>query len=219
MLRQVLLPLTLALFALSCSAQEAEQPDYLAGQHYDVIERPVAKTTARDKFEVAEFFWYGCGHCFTFESMVDRWKQDLPADVAFRYIPAVWREDMELHARAFFAADALGVTETLHPAIFQAMHVDRKPLASQAEIAAVFTANGVSEEDFNKAFTSFGVSSQVRQSVAAAKGAGLTGTPSMMVEGKYLITANKAGSQADMLKVADFLVAKERSARAAAAEQ
>ena len=99
------------------------------------------------------------------------------------------------------------------------MHVDRKPLASQAEIAAVFTANGVSEEDFNKAFTSFGVSSQVRQSVAAAKGAGLTGTPSMMVEGKYLITANKAGSQADMLKVADFLVAKERSARAAAAEQ
>ncbi|MCB1843936.1 MAG: thiol:disulfide interchange protein DsbA/DsbL, partial [Halioglobus sp.] len=217
MIRHILLPLMLALFALSCTAQEAAQPDYVAGQHYDVIERPVAKTAPRDKYEVAEFFWYGCSHCFTFESMVSRWKEDLPEDVVFRYIPAVWRENMELHARAYFAADALGVAKTLHPAIFQAMHVDRKPLASQAEIARVFTANGVSEEDFNKAFTSFGVNSQVRQAIAAGKGSGLTGTPSMMVEGKYLITAGKAGSQADMLKVADFLVAKERAARGSAA--
>lgn len=219
MLRHILLPLALSLFALSCSAQEADQPEYSAGQHYEVIERPVAKTTPREQFEVAEFFWYGCKHCYTFESMVGRWKKDLAEDVAFRYIPAVWRQDMELHARAFYAADALGVAETLHPAIFQAMHVDGKALTSQREIAAVFVANGVSEAEFNKAFTSFGVNSQVSQAVAAAKGAGLTGTPSMMVEGKYLITASKAGGQAEMLEVADFLVAKEREARAVTVSQ
>ena len=41
----------------------------------------------------------------------------------------------------------------------------------------------------------------------------ITGTPSLMVNGKYRIDTRKAGSQANMLKIADYLVAKERAAR------
>ncbi|GAB5452946.1 MAG: thiol:disulfide interchange protein DsbA [Halioglobus sp.] len=215
MIKQLLLPLTLLLFALSCSAQE-EPMTYVAGKHYDLITKDVARTASRDKIEVAEFFWYGCGHCFTFEPLVKEWKTELADDVEFRPIPAVWRDFMELHARAFYAAEALGVLDTLHPVIFQAMNVDRKRLDSESEIKALFTANGVSSDDFDKAFSSFGVGSQVRQAGSTAKSAGLTGTPSMMVEGKYLISTQKAGSQADMLKVVDFLVEKERAARASA---
>jgi thiol:disulfide interchange protein DsbA len=36
----------------------------------------------------------------------------------------------------------------------------------------------------------------------------------MMVAGKYRVTTRKSGSQAGMLKVADFLIAKERAAKA-----
>ena len=80
-------------------------------------------------------------------------------------------------------------------------------------IALLFVANGVSEEDFNKAFNSFGVSSsQVPQAISIAKAAKVTGTPTLMVNGKYLISSRKAGSQADMLKVVDFLIEKERAA-------
>lgn len=213
MIRNLLLPLVLLAAALSCSAQEGEAQKFVAGTHYDVIDNPVARTAPRDKIEVAEFFWYGCGHCYTFESLLEPWKETLPGDVAFRAIPAVWRDIMELHARAFFAAQVLGVTEKVHPALFRAMHVDNKRLATRGEIAALFAAHGVEQADFDKAFDSFGVNSQVRQALAAAKGAGLTGTPSMMVEGKYLITTGKAGSQAGMLEVAEFLIAKERAAR------
>ena len=92
------------------------------------------------------------------------------------------------------------------------MNVDRRRLASESEIAALFTANGVSEEDFTKAYNSFGVSSQVRQASARAKAAQITGTPEMMVNGKYRISTRKAGGQANMLKIADFLIAKERAA-------
>ena len=214
MLKRLFLPLSLFLFALSCSAAEEGGKTFEAGVDYDVIEHKVARTASRDKIEVAEFFWYGCGHCYTFEPMLEEWKKTLGDDVEFRGVPAVWRDVMELHARAYFTAEALGVLDTVHPAIFQAMHVDRERLGTEGEIADIFVANGVSREDFDKTFNSFGVSSQLRQSLAAAKGAGITGTPAMMVEGKYHISSGKAGSQAGMLEVADFLIAKERAARA-----
>ena len=120
---------------------------------------------------------------------------------------------MELHAKAFYTAQVLGVMDTMHPVIFQAMNVDRKPLSSEAEIAKLFAANGVPEEDFAKAFNSFGVSSHVRQANSRARAAKITGTPSMMVNGKYQISTREAGSQANMLKVAEFLIEKERAAK------
>ena len=102
----------------------------------------------------------------------------------------------------------------MNSVIFQAMNVDNNPLASQADIAALFVANGVSEDDFSKAFNSFGVSSQVRQGIAIAKAAQITGTPALMVNGKYHVSSRKAGGQSDMLKVVDFLVEQERTASA-----
>ena len=119
---------------------------------------------------------------------------------------------MELHARAFYTAEVLGVLDTMHPVLFQAMNVDGKRLSSEAEIQDLFVANGVDAEDFAKAFNSFGVTSQVNQATARAKAAKITGTPALMVNGKYHVSTRKAGSQADMLKVADFLIAKERAA-------
>jgi len=120
---------------------------------------------------------------------------------------------MELHSKAFYTAEVLGVSDTMHLALFQAMNVDKKRLASEGEIASIFGANGVSEEDFVKAFNSFGVGSMVRQASSRAKAAKITGTPEMMINGKYRISTRKAGSQAGMIEVANFLIEKERAAR------
>ena len=139
-------------------------------------------------------------------------KLKIPEDVAFVPSPAVWSEPMKLHAKAYYAAEALGVIDTMHTVIFQAMNVDRKKLASAEELAELFTANGVSEEDFNKAFNSFGVKSQVEQGIAVGKAAGISGTPALMVNGKYHVGGRKAGSQAEMLNIVDFLIEKERAA-------
>jgi thiol:disulfide interchange protein DsbA len=201
----------LALWVYSPPATVAQE-QFAEGTHYDVIS-PAVSTANPVRIEVAEYFWYGCGHCYTFEPMVAQWKKTLAEDVEFRGSPAVWNPKMELHARAFYAAQVLGVLDTMHPVIFQAMNVDRKRLDSEEEIAELFVANGVSAEDFSKAYNSFGVASQVRQANSRARSAKITGTPSMVVDGKYLISTRKAGSQANMLKIADYLVAKERAAR------
>jgi thiol:disulfide interchange protein DsbA len=213
MIKRAFLTLSLLVFGMSCIAAEDAPKTYVAGTDYDVITPPV-RAVDPSKIEVAEFFWYGCSHCYKFEPILQAWKKNLPKDVTLRGVPAIWQEKMELHAKAFYAAEVLGVLDTMHMVLFQAMNVDRKPLASQAEIAALFVAHGVAEADFNKAFTSFGVSSQVRQGVAMAKASKITGTPSLVVNGKYHVSGRKSGTQADMLKVVDFLIEKERAAAA-----
>jgi thiol:disulfide interchange protein DsbA len=217
MTKRLLLSLSLLVLAplalwVTSSPDVAAEETWVEGTHYEVISPPV-RTANPDKIELAEFFWYGCGHCYTFEPVVGQWKKTMAEDVDFRGSPAIWNNNMELHARAFYAAEALGVLDTMHPVIFQAMNVDGKRLGSEEEVAKLFAANGVSEEDFNKAFNSFGVSSQVRQANSRARAAKITGTPSLMVNGKYHISTRQAGSQANMLKVADYLIEKERAAK------
>jgi thiol:disulfide interchange protein DsbA len=217
MLKRLMLTLVAVICApLACTAEEAGKA-YIEGVDYDLI-TPAIHTASPGKIEVVEFFWYGCSHCYHFEPLVQPWKMGLPGDVEFRGSPAIWSKPMELHARTFYAAKALGVLDTMHPVLFRAMNEDHKKLASQKEIAELFAANGVEPAAFNEAFDSFGVGSQVRQANATARAAKITGTPSLMVNGKYLISAGKAGGQAGMLEVADYLIDKERAAAKAREE-
>ena len=212
MIRKLLLSLCLIVAAPLATMAADGSVNYVEGTDYDLI-TPALRTANPDKVEVVEFFWYGCGHCFTFEPVISQWKKALPEDVEFLGSPAVWNDLMKLHAQAYYTAEVLGVLDTMNKVLFQAMNVDKKRLGSEGEIQALFVANGVSAADFNKAFGSFGVSSMVRQGEARARSAKITGTPEMMVAGKYRISTRKSGSQAGMLKVADFLIAKERAAK------
>jgi thiol:disulfide interchange protein DsbA len=211
--KKLLLCLGLVLLApLAAQAQE-----YKEGTHYDVIS-PALRARSAGKIEVLEFFAYSCGHCYNFEPLIQQWKQGLADDVEFQPSPAIWNAAMEPHAKAFYTAQALRVLDKMHGALFAAIHVDKKRLSSEAEIRQIFVDNGVAGADFDKAYKSFGVGAQIRQAKARQKSARITGTPEMMVAGKYQVTTGKAGSQANMLKIADFLIAKERALMSAAAD-
>jgi thiol:disulfide interchange protein DsbA len=204
----VVLLAALAMPVLSLQTQ-AQEENWVAGEHYDVISPAIRGSS--DKIEVTEFFWYGCGHCYNFEPQIVQWKKTLPDDVQVKGSPAMWNALMEVHAKAFYAAEVLGVLDTVHMPLFQAINVDRKRLANEDELADLFAANGVAREDFSKAYNSFGVGSQVRQANARARAAKITGTPELMVAGKYRISTRKAGGQANMIKIANFLIEKERA--------
>lgn len=209
--------LTLSALMMLALSPALHAADYKAGEDYDIIAPPIRGSS--DKIEVMEFFWYGCGHCYNFEPKVAQWKKSLPDDVKVQGSPAMWRPIMETHAKAFYAAEVLGVLDTMHMPLFQAINIDRKPLADEDSLADLFEKHGVDREEFLKAFRSFGVGSQVRQADARAKAARISGTPEMMVAGKYRISTRKAGSQEGMLKVAEFLIEKERAERAAGSDE
>ncbi|MGV3590310.1 MAG: thiol:disulfide interchange protein DsbA/DsbL, partial [Gammaproteobacteria bacterium] len=59
---------------------------------------------------------------------------------------------------------------------------------------------------------SFQVNSAVRQADTRMRAYGVRGVPNLIVNGKYRITTGEGvPTQADMLKVAEFLIEKERN--------
>tara|TARA_R110001599_G_scaffold101007_2_gene258626 strand:+ start:16127 stop:16828 length:702 start_codon:yes stop_codon:yes gene_type:complete len=200
--------------AVSAAAQTAAAPGVASGgERFIRIAQPV-RTANPQKIEVTEVFWYGCSHCFDFDPMLEAWVKQLPGDVEFKRSPAMWNELMVVHAKAFYAAEALGIIDQVHTPLFNAINVDRNPLRDSAAIEKLFVAHSdVDAEKFRKTFDSFGVNSQVKQADARARAYGIAGTPEIIVNGKYRVTGRSAGGKAEMLKVAEELIAKERAAK------
>lgn len=186
--------------------------NYEAGKHYAVLPDPIP-TIDPDKVEVVEVFWYGCIHCYKFEPLISKWRAGRSDQIKFVPVPATWNKRVQIHAQAFYTALALGKLDEMHGAFFKALHAERKKLANEKEIAELFAKFGVDEETFSKAFNSFGVKSLVTQADAKVRGYHIEGTPELIINGKYRVTASMAGGQAEMLQVADFLIAKEQKSK------
>ncbi len=187
------------------------QDQFVAGQHYEVIKKPV-RTSNPDKIEVTEVFWYGCPHCNRFRPVFEQWKQQQGDSVNVVHSPAMWNKGMVVHARIFYTAKTLGKDKVMHKEIFDAMHIKRKRLLKESEIYTLFEKHGVSKEKFNKVFSSFGVNSQVQQAESRARSYGITGTPEIIVNGKYRTSGRIAGN-ANVFDVVNFLVQKEKDAK------
>lgn len=190
------------------------------GKQYEVLEG-AAKPVPGEKIEVTELFWYGCGHCYAFEPILEPWVKKLPADVKFTRSPAMWPtrrpgmpEDlMKTHAKLYYAALAMNAVDKLHQPLFDALQKEGKGMYEDAEIAAVVKAAGVDGDKFVATMKSFAVNSQVTQADARQKAFKLSGTPELVVANYYKISASNAGGQKEMLDVADFLIKKLQAAK------
>ena len=205
--------ITFLMLILPMAMCQAETEKNQAGVHYEVLPQPI-RTADATKIEVNEVFSYTCGHCFNFETVLHPWSKNLAADVDFQQTPAVWQPSLEPFARAYYSAVMLGVLDQTHMTIFEALHVKKQPLRSEEDFAAIFDAAGVDGLRFSKAYNSFGMTSMVNQAKARVRGYRVQGTPEVIVNGKYRVSSRNAGGFDGMLNVADFLIEKERSAKA-----
>ncbi len=201
----------LILNALVASASASEA--FVEGVHYDVIEVPVKTGLEAEQprqVEVTEVFSYLCGHCYSFDPFLHQWEQTKAEQAVFTRVPAVFSPDWALMAQAFYTADILGVAEQMHPALFEAIHVQPRNLRDEDQMAALFSEYAeVSKDEFKRAFDSFFVRSRVMQADAKSRAFGVTGVPTMIVNGKYRVDGRMAGSNQGMLEVVDFLVQRE----------
>lgn len=196
-------------FSVSASAQ-AET--YKAGVHYRVLAEPVP-VMADGKVHVEEAFWYGCPHCFTLESTLKPWKEQLPSDVQFSGVPAMFGRAWVAHAQLYHVADALGVLDKVNMDIFNAVNIERSPLLTRKDQRDFLIAKaGVDGDDFDKAYESFTVKSRMRQSEQRINAFQISGVPAIIVQGKYVVDSSTAGSPQDIVKVVNELIAKERQA-------
>lgn len=196
--------------SLFSSAMVSAQP-WQDGTHYRSLENPV-RTASDAKVEVAEVFWYGCPHCYNFKPLADAYEDSAPDYVDYIRLPAALGRSWEPHAYAFYTLDAMGELDGVHNALFEALAGDRRPL-NDAESLADFVADyGVDAEEFVSTYNSFGVRARVQQAQSKIRGARISGTPTMLVNGKYVTSASMAGGHENVIKVVEYLAEKEWAA-------
>jgi protein dithiol oxidoreductase (disulfide-forming) len=169
-----------------------------------------APTSAAGKIEVVEFFWYGCPACFGFEPALESWVKRLPADVAFRRVPAVFNALWESYAKMFYALESMGQIDALHRRIFNAIHMQRQRLDKEEDMVKFVSAHDVDGAKFGEALRSFGVATKVRQAKQLIDAFKIDGVPALGVQGRFFTSPQLAGGPDRALMVADQLVARAR---------
>ena len=183
---------------------------YSEGDYFRRMTTSQGTSSAPDKIEVAEIFWYGCPHCYDFDPILKDWQTSLADDVAFVKIPVIWNPTNQQHARIMYTAEALGKLDEMHPAIFAAIHQQGKALMKDEEIVELFAAHDVSEQQYRETFNSFGVSSQVKRAENLTRRYGIRSVPVMVVNGKYATDGTQIKTFDDVLGVTNELIERER---------
>jgi thiol:disulfide interchange protein DsbA len=194
-----------ASMALVSIAASAVPLAYVEGTHYFPTAEKLATTDA-NKIEIVEMFSYTCPHCFRLEGPVIEWKKTLPENVTFIQVPAIFRDSWLELAKAYYAAEAMGELEHLHPKFFKAFHIDKKNLTSEIRILDFVEEQGIDREKFEKTMKSFSVQSKVKKALIMSQTSGITGVPAFIINGQYHTNASHAGSIEDMFGVAEMLI-------------
>ena len=209
---RVVLGATLLAFAalLPAGAQDRAPVENL---DYAVIPDGQPWQPLQGRIEVVEVFSYGCVHCFHFQRLMDAWTRAQSEDVRVTYVPAAFSAN-DTFARGFFAAEALGLQARTHHAVFSAVHERSRLPRSGAGIDAIagfYAEHGAaSQAAFRAAMTSAATDKKLNAAHAFAMRSGVQGTPTLIINGRYRVTAR---SLEDTLVIADQLIARERVER------
>ena len=201
----------LAAGILLLAARGAPALELVEGAQYKLLKPAYPTDVAPGKVQVVEVFWYACPHCFVIEPKVEAWnRKGRPAYVEFVRLPATWNDLLKTHARVFYTAELLGKLPLLNEQIWREINVKGDRMDTPEKIESFFVSHGVSKADFQKAFSSFAVESKIRQAEELNRRYKITGTPTWVVDGKYVTDVGMAGSEDAVLEVLNTLAAKDK---------
>jgi protein dithiol oxidoreductase (disulfide-forming) len=208
----------LAASVIGSAQAQAPTPAPVAGRDYIEIPNGRPLEPADGKIVVEEFFNYICPACNSFEPSFASWTAKLPADVKVVHIPATFRADFMQYAKAYYAAEALGLVDKTHNDVYGAIHIKHVIPAEgdrpdEEKIAAWYAGYGVSKDEFLSAMRSFGVNVKVNRATEQMQKSKVPSTPSLVINGRYLVRGN---TWDDSLRIASYLIEKERARTGAA---
>lgn len=186
----------------------AAPPRLVEGRDYEPI-LPPQPGEAPSRIDVLDFFSYGCPHCKDFHPLVMVWAAKLPRDVSFQRVPVSFgRAAWSNLARLYHSLDAIGELARLDVAAFRAIHDERTNLYTPDAILAWVKRQGVDQKRFADAFESFGINTRLARDESLVKNYKVQGVPLLTVGGRYAVTGQAAKSLADLLPIADGLIAR-----------
>jgi thiol:disulfide interchange protein DsbA len=110
----------------------------------------------------------------------------------------------------FYTARALGIDKQLVPAAFKTIQTEGRSLTGNTELEYYFKGFGIEREKYKSVASSFGVQSAVKQADQRMKQWNITGVPTLIVNGKYRVSASRDLGTHEILDAVNFLIEKER---------
>jgi protein dithiol oxidoreductase (disulfide-forming) len=166
-----------------------------------------------ERIEVIEFFWYGCPYCNQLQSALESWLQRKPADVELRRIPAIFRESWIPHARLFYTLEALGELGRLHQTVYRTHHIEHENLNSAERSVDWAVRHGIDRTAWLATYNSPEVDQKVRQAIADTRLYSVQGTPSLVVDGRYLTSTGMTETVSGVIPILDELIRLAREER------
>jgi thiol:disulfide interchange protein DsbA len=155
------------------------------GKDYSLLNP--AQPASTKKIEVLEFFFYGCSHCFHLHPLLSAWEKTMPKDVEMILVPTVFRDTWEPMANTFYALESMGQLQLVHDALYRAWNEENMALVDADKIADFVAKHGVDRAKFTAAYNSFSMQSKVTRAKQMIRSYGINGTPTLVVDGKYVI--------------------------------
>ncbi len=209
----------LAALLLAFAVSSGAAAQLVSGRDYRPL-NPPQPTESGKKIEVLEFFWYGCPHCNALQPSLRNWLKQKPADVEFKRVPAILSDSWVPLTRAYYALEVVGAVEKLHHEVFSAIHEKNLRLQDPKILFDWVAQNGVDRQKFQDAYGSFGVQSRTQRSVELTRNYDISGTPTITVDGKYLVAPsmtlkpNRDVDYEKFFQVLDQVIAMARKERA-----
>lgn len=223
-MKKIALALLAVLVYTAAIPARAAPTQWVEGTNYVVLDQAQSTTVPAGKVEVMEVFSYGCPFCNKFQPLVHQLERQLPRNAQMVFLPASFSaaEDWPLFQRAYFAAQALGIADRTHQAIYDAVWKTgelavedpttnqlKRPLPSLEDVAHCYARlTGVSAQTFVTTAQSFGVEARMHEADAQVMAMQIPGTPCIVVAGKYRIVMESLHSIDDVIPLVKFLVAK-----------
>jgi thiol:disulfide interchange protein DsbA len=188
----------------------AQQRSRVSYEYLLIDPQPVPATG----IEVVEFFWYGCPYCYQLQGPLEGWLKTKPADVTLRRIPAIFRESWVPHARLFYTLEALGELPQLHQSVYRSMHEERMSLNSADATAEWAKQHGIDAARWTAAYNSADVERKTEDSRRLTRSYSIKGTPSLVVDGRYLTSSGMTETVAGVIPILEDLIKLTREQRA-----
>ena len=214
------------LFSLLLPLAAQAQLRWQEGQHYKLLPQPAPTSVPAGKIEVTEVFSYGCIYCYRAKDAIGQLAAELPADAVMTYVHASFNpsEAWPMFQRAFYAAQALGVAATTHEQMFVSIWETgefplldpkngglKRPLPTLEDAAAFYQKYAaVNAARFVELAKSPPIDDAVKRADRLVEAYRISGTPSLVVNGRYLVMNENLGSWTNVREVIKFLVAQER---------
>ena len=156
------------------------------------------------RVEVLEYFWFGCPHCYAFEPTINGWAATKPDHVDFVREAPPLNPAWTPHSQAFYASQVLGIQEEFFEPFFNAIHKEKKRLASPKQIskwAGSLGLEGIDADKFLKTMKSFAVDAKIRRAMDMARQDAINSVPSVVIDRRYKTSGSVAGSNERVVDV------------------